>query len=165
VFTSTVLIKLRTKANAGFYPSFARLKIYLMMSRSNQTVPFRIMIADDEPHIRSALRTIVESHQDWTVCGEAIDGIKAIEKAEELRPDLILLDVSMPNLDGLSATPQIRERVPDAGILILTLHESLDLARMAAKAGAWGFVTKSLASTDLVPTIEAFQASVSVSPR
>ena len=66
----------------------------------------------------------------------------------------------MPNLDGISATPQIRERVPETGILILTLHESLDLARMAAKAGAWGFVTKSLASTDLVPTIEAFQASM-----
>jgi len=124
-------------------------------------VPFRIMIADDEPHIRSALRTIVERHENWTVCGEAVDGIKAIEKAEELQPDLILLDVSMPNLDGISATPQLREKVPEAGILILTLHESLDLARMAAKAGAWGFVTKSLAATDLIPAIEAFQASVS----
>ncbi len=128
-------------------------------------MPFRIMIADDEPHIRSALRTIVERHENWTVCGEAVDGVKAIEKAEELHPDLILLDVSMPNLDGISATPQLREKVPDAGILILTLHESLDLARMAAKAGAWGFVTKSLASTDLVPAIEAFQASVSAPPK
>ncbi len=136
-----------------------------MNPRNYETVPFRIMIADDEPHIRSALRTIVENHRDWTVCGEAVDGVKAIEKAEELHPDLILMDVSMPNLDGISATPRIRERVPDAGILILTLHESLDLARMAAKAGAWGFVTKSLASTDLVPTIEAFQASVSVPPK
>jgi two-component system, NarL family, response regulator NreC len=124
-------------------------------------VPFRIMIADDEPHIRSALRKILESHEDWTVCGEAADGVQAIEKAEELHPDLILLDISMPHLDGISATPQIRKRVPRAGILILTLHESLDLARRAASAGAWGFVTKSLASTDLVPMIEAFQASVS----
>jgi DNA-binding NarL/FixJ family response regulator len=128
-------------------------------------VPFRIMIADDEPHIRSALRNIVEKHEDWTVCGEAADGLKAIEKAEELHPDLILLDVSMPNLDGLSATPRIREKAPNTGILILTLHESLDLARMAASAGAWGYITKSLAGSDLVPTIEAFQAAAALPPR
>jgi DNA-binding NarL/FixJ family response regulator len=128
-------------------------------------VPFRIMIADDEPHIRSALRNIVERHEDWTVCGEAVDGVKAIEKAEELRPDLVLLDISMPNLDGISATPRIREKVPGTGVLILTLHESLDLARMAASAGAWGYVTKSLASSDLVPTIEAFQAATSLPPK
>jgi len=124
-------------------------------------VSFRILIADDEPHIRTALRRIVESHEDWMVCDEAADGLQAVEKAGALAPDLVLLDVSMPHLDGLSAIPRIRERAPDAGILILTLHQSLDMARMAAAAGAWAYVAKSLAATELVPTIEAFRVAAS----
>jgi len=121
--------------------------------------PANILVVDDEPQIRRVMRSTLNSH--GYVILEAKTGEEAIEVARIEKPDLILLDVSMPNLDGISATPQLREKVPEAGILILTLHESLDLARMAAKAGAWGFVTKSLAATDSIPAIEAFQASVS----
>jgi two-component system, NarL family, response regulator NreC len=119
----------------------------------------RILIADDKPLVRYGLRILVERHNGWSVCGEAADGLEAIEKAANLKPDMILLDISMPKLDGLSALPLIREKIPDSKILILTLHESLEMARMAANAGARAYVTKSVLSTDLVPAIEALQAT------
>jgi len=123
-------------------------------------VSFRILIVDDEPQIRDILRKIIDRHENWTVCGEAADGVQAIDKAAELKPDLILLDISMPNLDGLSALPRIREQCPDSGIVILTLHESLDMARASSAAGAWGYVAKSLAATALVPEIEKVEAAL-----
>ena len=104
----------------------------------------RILIADDKPLVRSGLRMLLEQHQDWTVCGEAGDGIEAVEQAVALRPDVILLDISMPKLDGLTAVPLIREKVPKAAIIILTLYQSLNMARIAADSGATAFITKSL---------------------
>jgi len=117
----------------------------------------RILIVDDEPQMRNILRMIIGWHEGWEICGEAIDGLDGIRKAEELRPDLVLLDLSMPNLDGLSALPRIKEKNPQSGVLILTLHESLDLARLSSHAGANGYVCKSLAATELVPAMEAFE--------
>jgi two-component system nitrate/nitrite response regulator NarL len=125
-------------------------------------VSFRILIVDDEPQIRDILRKIIDRHENWIVCGEAADGLQAIDKAAELKPDLILLDISMPNLDGLSALPRIREQCPDSGIVILTLHESLDMARVSSAAGAWGYIAKSLASTELVPEIEKVEAALTL---
>ena len=103
---------------------------------------------------------MIEKHEGWVVCGEAVDGIEAIEKAAELKPDLVLLDISMPNLDGLSALPQIREHSPDAAILILTIYESLDIARLASAAGASGYIAKSLAASELVPEIQKVEAAL-----
>src|SRR5579862_3661684 len=111
----------------------------------------RILIADDKPLVRVGLRMLVELHDGWIVCGEAADGLEAVEKATNLKPDVILLDISMPKLDGLSALPTIRKQIPDSDIVILTLHESLDMARIAADAGARAYVTKSRLSTELVP--------------
>ena len=122
---------------------------------------FRILIADDEPHIRQAVGQIIRRHEGWSLCGEARDGIEAVQKAAELQPDLVLLDISMPQLDGLSATARIKDASPGSGVIILTLHESLSLARMASVAGAAGYMTKSLATRELVATIEAFQAGAS----
>jgi two-component system, NarL family, response regulator NreC len=123
----------------------------------------RILIADDNPLVRSGVRILVEGHGGWTVCGEAGDGIEAIEQAVSLKPDLVLLDISMPHLDGLDAAPVMHEKVPRLGIIILTLHQSIDLARVAASIGAWGYITKSLISTDLLPTIEAFESAMPAS--
>ncbi|HUA00230.1 MAG TPA: response regulator transcription factor [Candidatus Aquilonibacter sp.] len=123
----------------------------------------RILIADDNPLVRSGVRILLEAHRGWVVCGEAGDGIEAIERAVSLKPDLLLLDISMPKLDGLDAAPVIREKVPGLGIIILTLHHSLDFARIASKAGVWGYVTKSLVASDLLPTIEAFESASSSS--
>jgi DNA-binding NarL/FixJ family response regulator len=122
-------------------------------------MPLRILIADDNPLVRYGIRVFVESHGGWMVCGEAADGIETVEKAVSLKPDLVLLDISMPNLDGIEAAAELRENLPGLGIIIVTLHDSIDLAGVASRAGAWGYVTKSLVSTDLLPTIEAFEAA------
>jgi two-component system, NarL family, response regulator NreC len=126
-------------------------------------MPLRILIADDNPLVRSGVRILVEGHRGWTVCGEAGDGNEAIEQAASLKPDLVLLDISMPHLDGLDAAPVLHEKAPRVGIIILTLHQSIDLARVAASVGAWGYITKSLISTDLLPTIEAFESAMPAS--
>src|SRR5271156_5814452 len=110
----------------------------------------RILIADDKPLVRTGLRMLLEQHRDWTVCGEAGDGIEAVEQAIALKPDVILLDISMPKLDGLMAAPLIREKVPSAAIIILTLYQSLEMARIAARAGAAAYITKSLLTIELV---------------
>jgi DNA-binding NarL/FixJ family response regulator len=119
----------------------------------------RILIADDKPLVRCGLRILVERHDGWIVCGEAADGLETVEQATNLKPDVILLDISMPKLDGLSAMPLIRATIPESDIVILTLHESLEMARIAASAGARAYITKSRLSTELVPAIEALQSA------
>jgi DNA-binding NarL/FixJ family response regulator len=114
----------------------------------------RILIVDDKQLVRNGLRLFLELHEGMTVCGEASDGLEGIKKAFELKPDVILLDLSMPNLDGLKAAQLIREGSPQAEILIVTNHHSLEAARLAAEVGASGYVTKSLITSDLVPAIE-----------
>jgi DNA-binding NarL/FixJ family response regulator len=118
----------------------------------------RILIADDNKPFRTFLRALLEQHDDWSVCGEAKNGDEAVQKAIELKPDLILLDIEMPKLDGLSACRAIRAKVPTSEILILTVYQSLDLARTAAESGAWGYVSKSSISSDLIPAIEAMMS-------
>jgi DNA-binding NarL/FixJ family response regulator len=125
-------------------------------------VSLRILIADDQPLVRTGLRMLLERHRDWMVCGEAEDGIEAINQAVALKPDVILLDVSMPKLDGLLAVPLIREKVPNTAIIVLTLHDSLNMARMASGAGATAYITKSLLTKDLVPALKSLQAEKSL---
>jgi two-component system response regulator NreC len=118
----------------------------------------RILIADDNKRFRTFLKTLLERHEGWSVCGASKNGDEAVQKAIKLKPDVILLDIEMPKLDGLSACRLIRERVPTSKILILTVYQSLELARIAAESGAWGYVSKSLISRDLVPAIEAMMS-------
>jgi DNA-binding NarL/FixJ family response regulator len=117
--------------------------------------PIRILIADDSLTVRAGLKMLLQLHQDWTVCGEAEDGQDAVKKAAELKPDVILLDISMPALDGLSAAEIIRRDAPDAEILIVTHFESLDLARYAAQTGVRAYIAKSRIGSDLEKAIEA----------
>jgi len=114
----------------------------------------RILIVDDKQLVRKGLRMFLELHDGMTVCGEASDGLEGIKKAFELKPDVILLDLNMPTLDGLKAARLIREGSPRAEILIVTSYHSIEVARIAAEAGASGYVTKSLITSDLVPAIE-----------
>jgi two-component system, NarL family, nitrate/nitrite response regulator NarL len=118
--------------------------------------PLQILIVDDKPHVRSGIRMLLQRHEDWTICGEASDGFEAVEKASELRPDVTLLDISMPKMDGLTALPLIREKSPDSQIIVLTLHESLETARAASRVGARAYITKSLMN-ELLPALEALQ--------
>jgi DNA-binding NarL/FixJ family response regulator len=117
--------------------------------------PIRILIADDSVTVRTGLRMLLQLHADWTVCGEAEDGEDAVKKAAELKPDVILLDISMPAMDGLSAAELIRRDAPDAEILIVTHFESLDLARYAAQTGVRAYIAKSRIGSDLEKAIEA----------
>jgi DNA-binding NarL/FixJ family response regulator len=116
----------------------------------------RILIVDDKPSVRAGIRLLLETHSDWQICGEASDGIEAVEKAAELAPDIILLDISMPKMDGLQALPLIKEASPNSQVVILTLHEYLETARLASQAGATAYITKSLL-IELIPTLEAIQ--------
>ena len=118
--------------------------------------PLQILIVDDKPHVRSGIRMLLQRHEDWTVCGEASDGVEAVQKAAELQPDVILLDISMPKMDGLTALPLIREKSPESQVIVLTLHESLDTARAASRVGAHAYITKSLMN-ELLPALEALQ--------
>ncbi len=117
----------------------------------------RILIADDHELARHGIRALLESHPGWVVCGEAKDGRETVELAERLTPDLILLDIGMPNLNGLEATRQILSTTPEAVILILTMHDADHVVREVLRAGARGFLLKSDAGRDLVAAVEALQ--------
>lgn len=116
----------------------------------------RILVVDDKPSVRAGIRLMLETHSDWEICGEASDGIEAVEKAAELLPDIILLDISMPKMDGLRALPLIKEASPGSQVVVLTLHEYLETARLASQAGAAAYITKSLL-IELIPTLEALR--------
>jgi CheY-like chemotaxis protein len=118
----------------------------------------RILIADDNKPSRTLLKTLLERHDDWLVCGVAENGDEAVEKAIELKPDIILLEIEMPKMDGLSACRLIREKVPKSEILIFTVCQSLEVARIAAESSAGGYVSKSYISRDLIPAIEAMMS-------
>jgi PAS domain S-box-containing protein len=115
----------------------------------------RILVADDHEVIRRGVRALLASGKDCEICGEAVDGQDAVEKARQLRPDLIIMDVSMPNLNGLEATRAIRRSLPSTQILILTQHDSQEMMRQALNAGARGFVVKSSVAHDLLNAVEA----------
>jgi PAS domain S-box-containing protein len=115
----------------------------------------RILVADDHEVIRRGVRALLAAGKDCEICGEAVDGQDAVEKARQLRPDLVIMDVSMPNLNGLEATRAIRRSLPGTQILILTQHDSQEMMRQALNAGARGFVVKSSVAHDLLNAVEA----------
>jgi DNA-binding NarL/FixJ family response regulator len=102
----------------------------------------RILIADDNPHVRHALRTLLEHNPEWEVCGEAVDGRDAVSKAQQLSPDLIVLDFLMPGLNGLEAAREIHKSVPSARMLMCTMYLSRQLTEVAKNSGVRGAVPK-----------------------
>src|SRR5215471_20645431 len=118
----------------------------------------RILIADDHEVARGGIRALLESHPGWEVCGEAKDGREAVELAALSKPDVVLLDIGMPNLNGLEAARQISAASPTVAILILTMHDSDNMVREVLRAGARGFLLKSDAGRDLVSAVDALQS-------
>jgi DNA-binding NarL/FixJ family response regulator len=110
----------------------------------------RVIVVDDHAVIRRGVQGILHAFPEWELCGEAENGEEAIRLAETLKPDMIIMDVSMPGLNGLEATRIIRNILPNTKILLLTLHSSTELVRSAFRAGARGYVLKSDAEHDLV---------------
>jgi two-component system, NarL family, sensor kinase len=113
----------------------------------------RILIADDHEVMRRGVRGLLESHDEWAVCGEAFEGREVVTKSRELRPDLIIMDINMPGLTGIDAAQQIRKENPTAKILFFSVHESAQTVREVINAGAQGYVAKSRAGHDLVDAV------------
>jgi DNA-binding NarL/FixJ family response regulator len=118
----------------------------------------RILVADDHELVRRGIRGILRARSGWTVIAEAVNGREAVEKANKLKPDVAILDVSMPDLDGLQATRQIRETVPTTEVIVLTMHESDQMVRRVLDAGALGFVLKSDLAQQLVKAVKDVSA-------
>src|SRR6266404_5731250 len=115
----------------------------------------RILVADDHEVVRRGLRTLLQTRPGWEVCGEAATGREAVEKTEKLKPDIVILDVAMPELNGLEAARLIRKARPEVQILVLTIYESEDLVRELLKAGVRGYVLKTDAGSDIIAATEA----------
>ena len=118
----------------------------------------RILLADDHEIVRRGLCSLLLKHEGWEVCGEASDGRQAIEMAKQLKPDVVILDIGMPNLNGLDTTRQLLQYDPHFKIVVLTITDADQVIREALDAGARGFVLKSDASRDLVSAVEALQS-------
>jgi len=115
--------------------------------------PLQILIADDHGFFRNSLRTLVESQAGWRVCGEAVNGVDAVEKTRQLKPELVLLDVTMPEMNGLDAARMIRQQEPSTFILIVSQNDAEGMAAAAEAAGADGFIQKSRVSQDLFQAV------------
>ena len=117
----------------------------------------RILLADDHEVVRRGLCALLRTQPEWEVCGEASNGREAVDKALTLKPEIVILDIGMPSLNGLEATRQILKANPQTKILILTFHDSDQVVQEVLNAGARGFLLKSDAARDLVAAVEALR--------
>ena len=122
----------------------------------------RILVVDDHALVRKGICSVLATNPTLAVCGEAVDGQDGVDKARSLRPDVVVMDLSMPRLNGLEATREIKRFLPDAEILIVSQHESPEMARQAFSAGARGYVSKSAISTDLLSAIAKIHRNESI---
>ncbi len=117
----------------------------------------RILIADDHEVVRAGVRSLLEGRPDYEVCGEAATGRQVVALAQQLKPDIVILDVTMPELNGLEAARQILKAVPDVRVLILSVHETEELVRDIIEIGAHGYVLKSDAGRELTAAMQALR--------
>jgi len=115
----------------------------------------RILIADDHAVVRRGVRALLETQAGWEVCGEAVDGRDALRKAAQLKPDVVVLDLGMPGLNGAEATRQIRKMSGSTAVVIFTMHDSEELAAELLHAGACGYLLKSEMDEDLIAAVRA----------
>src|ERR671916_1290435 len=124
------------------------------LQKEARTGPIRIMITDDHALVRDGLRSMLEDEPDLEVVGEASNGREAIELCRSLKPDMVLMDVRMPEMDGLEATRAIKEELPSTSVLMVTMHENPDYLMEALSAGAAGYVLKGASGDRLVNAIK-----------
>jgi DNA-binding NarL/FixJ family response regulator len=117
----------------------------------------RILVADDHPLVRRSIRELLETESGWEVCGEAATGFEAVERAERLLPNFVVMDLVMPRQNGLEATREIVKRHPEIRVLILTLHDYPDLQREAKNAGASACLLKGGSADSLLDTVRNLQ--------
>jgi DNA-binding NarL/FixJ family response regulator len=118
----------------------------------------RILIADDHDVVRAGIRLLIEKESGWEVCGEAADGRQAVVLAEKLRPDVVVLDLTMPELNGLEAARQIKRRLPQVEVVMLTAHENEDLVHQVFDVGARSYIVKTEAAKNLIPAVRSAYA-------
>jgi DNA-binding NarL/FixJ family response regulator len=116
-----------------------------------------ILIADDHEVVRRGIRALLSAHPEWRICGDAATGNEAAEKAQKLHPSLVLLDLAMPETNGLEAIPKILAACPSTKILVLTMHDSGQMATQVLAGGASGLVLKSDAARDLVRAVQSVE--------
>lgn len=121
------------------------------------TAPVRIIVVDDHAIVRRGVRALLESHEGWEVVAEATTGREALEAVRQNQPDIVVMDLSLPELNGLDATRQIVTTSPQTEVVVLTMHHSEELAREVLKAGARGYVLKSDADENLIAAVEALR--------
>lgn len=126
-----------------------------MVATDNPAVAARILVVDDFDPWRLLACWMLEAHKQLQVVGEAADGFQAIQIAQEMKPDMVLMDIGLPNLNGIEAARWIGKMVPKAKILFLTHHNDVGLMRAALSSGARGYVLKADAESELLPAIEA----------
>jgi DNA-binding NarL/FixJ family response regulator len=129
--------------------------VSLVENQEPMTATTRILLVDDHPIVREGLRTVLQRRAGWEIIGEASNGIEALEQAERLHPDVMVLDITMPRLNGLEVCRLARQKTPATEILFVTQHDSPQMMKEALNAGAKGYVVKSNAARDLVRAIEA----------
>src|SRR6266851_5707871 len=120
-------------------------------------MPFRILVVDDHEVVRRGLCALLRNQPEWEVCGEAADGREAVARVLSWKPDVVIMDIGMPNLNGLEATRQILKTNPQVKVLILTLHDSDQVVQEVLNAGARGFLLKTDAAGELVAAVEALR--------
>jgi DNA-binding NarL/FixJ family response regulator len=120
-------------------------------------IPLRILIVDDHAVVRRGVRSLLESEEGFEITGEATTGREAVDKARRLQPDVVVMDLSLPELNGLDATRQILKDSPRCEILVLTMHHSEELARDVLQAGARGYVLKSDADQSLIAAVKSLR--------
>jgi len=123
--------------------------------------PIRVLLADDHTLIRAGLRMVVVSQPDFTVVGEASDGREAVALAEQLKPDVVVMDIGMPSLNGIEACRQIHDSLPGSQVIMLSMHSDEGYVLRALKAGAKGYMLKDSAEADLASAIRAVTAGKS----
>jgi DNA-binding NarL/FixJ family response regulator len=126
-----------------------------MPARTDGSVTKRILIVDDLPQMRKLIRDYLEEEEEFRVCGEAIDGFDAIDKAQNLKPDLIILDASMPRMNGIEAAPKLKKLLPETPIILFTFHENMMHGFAAGEVGVDAVVTKDRGMFPLKESVKA----------
>ncbi len=134
---------------------------HILQSRALFTedkMKIRILLVDDHTLLRAGLRMMLNAQPDMEVVGEAQDGRQAVQEAQRLLPDIILMDITMPDMNGIEATRQIKKLMPEIKVLILTMHEHEEYVFQALRAGASGYMLKEAADTDLISALHIIQS-------
>jgi two-component system response regulator NreC len=125
------------------------------MNQAASDAPVRVLLAEDHTIVREGLRSLLDPHEGIEVVGEAETGIAAVARARELRPDVVVMDLNLPGIDGVEATKQIRAELPETRVVVLSMHSTPEHVRPAIRAGAGGYLVKGSGLSDLIAAVQA----------